>query len=425
MSDRMKRAVMVFIFLIVIIGFAAALVQLFNLRFESGDHLPPYSSHRSDPLGTKALYESLSRFDQMQITRHYRDLHRLEPDDRTVVLFLGLDPYALSNVREEVSQNLDRIMVDGGRMVITMFPVQRKKEAPPEKDLDEEPEESEPEKDVSEEEYREDEPKGKKKIPDLPKLINIREHWDFKTKSEPTPKGREGKTAQGRHEAASWPDISWHSDIHFTDLGPAWHVLYYAQAKPVIIWRKWGRGTLVLASDSYFVSNEALRKEPRPELLSWLVGDKTRIVFNETHLGMYEQAGVASLARKYGLGGMLVALLVLAALFVWKNAFSLVPPKEDESQDSDGVISAGRDYYAGLISLLQRNIPPNRILRECFKAYRRSTEERRENLGDAMDKAQAVLGGDDKKSRPDPVAGYRIIHQIIAEKKSWKKARSS
>jgi len=40
-------------------GFIYGLVHLFSLRFEAGDNYPPYSSLRADPLGTKALFDSL------------------------------------------------------------------------------------------------------------------------------------------------------------------------------------------------------------------------------------------------------------------------------------------------------------------------------------------------------------------------------
>lgn len=427
---------MVFVFFAVIIVFGVAMLQLFDLRFKSGEHLPPYSSLRTDPLGSKAFYESLARFDQLQLTRHYKNLSRLEPNSRTAVFFLGLPADALSIVDRETSNRLDQIMVAGGRTVITLFPDRPRKISNDEEDEEEveekpepdKPEPDKPEKDVFED--KEEKKDGDKKsegkdASDIPNLISLQKHWDFELELDPTPHSKDGLKASGRLEAASWPNMSWHSGIYFTKLGPAWHALYDANGKPVIIWRQWGQGTLVLASDSYFVSNEALRNEPRPALLSWLVGDKTRLVFNETHLGMYESPGVATLARQYGLGGVLVGLLVLAILFIWKNAFSLAPPPDSEIEGSDGVISAGRDYYAGLISLLQRNIPANRILRECFKAYRRTTEERRENLGDALSKAEAVLGPDTQSPRNDPVAGYRTIQQIIAEKKSWKKTPSS
>lgn len=44
--------------LAIVLLFAFGLVQLFRWRFEAGDVYPPYSSLRTDPMGTQALFES-------------------------------------------------------------------------------------------------------------------------------------------------------------------------------------------------------------------------------------------------------------------------------------------------------------------------------------------------------------------------------
>ena len=70
----MKKASLLF-FLLAFVGFAAGLVHLFHLRFESGDNYPPYSSLRADPLGTKALFESLEPL--VETRRHLQTLSKL------------------------------------------------------------------------------------------------------------------------------------------------------------------------------------------------------------------------------------------------------------------------------------------------------------------------------------------------------------
>jgi len=40
-------------------GFCYGLWKLYELRFAAGDIYPPYSSLRADPMGSKALYESI------------------------------------------------------------------------------------------------------------------------------------------------------------------------------------------------------------------------------------------------------------------------------------------------------------------------------------------------------------------------------
>ena len=51
-------------------GFALGVIHLFNLRLETGDNYPPYSSLRADPLGSKAICESLNNL--LPAGRHYR-----------------------------------------------------------------------------------------------------------------------------------------------------------------------------------------------------------------------------------------------------------------------------------------------------------------------------------------------------------------
>jgi len=69
--------------------FAAGIVRLFVLRFKAGDIYPPYSSLRADPLGAKALYQSLARLPRLSVARNYEDVEDLDLPPETALLFLG------------------------------------------------------------------------------------------------------------------------------------------------------------------------------------------------------------------------------------------------------------------------------------------------------------------------------------------------
>ena len=69
------RKLPLILLLLVVSGFTFGLIHLFNLRFESGDNYPPYSSLRAAPLGSKALYESLDQL--MPARRHLQPLSKL------------------------------------------------------------------------------------------------------------------------------------------------------------------------------------------------------------------------------------------------------------------------------------------------------------------------------------------------------------
>ena len=151
-----------------------------------------------------------------------------------------------------------------------------------------------------------------------------------------------------------------------------WRLLASKGDRAMILERSLGTGSVVVCSDSYFLSNEALWKEPKPKFLSWLIGDSTRVIFDETHLGSYigDEAGIMTLARRYGMHGLFLAGIVLFGLFIWRSVTSLVP--RDEAADlglwrADAV--EGRSSASGLEGLLRRGVKPRELLRRCFDVW--------------------------------------------------------
>ena len=165
--------------------------------------------------------------------------------------------------------------------------------------------------------------------------------------------------------------MPWESPVSFTRLEPAWQIDYEAKDLPVVISRSWGNGRIIVASDSYFVSNEALRDDREPRLLQWTVGPRGLLLFDETHLGTQEQEGVMVLARRFGLDGYLYGLLVVAGLFLWRQSVPLVPPAAPDARDTGGGVVSGKDSRSGLVNLLRRNIAPRDLLATCLAEWRR------------------------------------------------------
>src|SRR5256885_1893261 len=64
-------------------------LKLFSLRFQTGDIYPPYSSLRTDPLGSKALYESLNDLGAVVTERNFKTLDKLPEAAGVTLLFLG------------------------------------------------------------------------------------------------------------------------------------------------------------------------------------------------------------------------------------------------------------------------------------------------------------------------------------------------
>jgi hypothetical protein len=172
-----------------------------------------------------------------------------------------------------------------------------------------------------------------------------------------------------------------------------------------------------MATDSYFLSNEALRKEPQPALLAWFVGPNHQVAFDEAHLGIVDQGGVASLIRNYRLHGVVAALLVLAILFIWKNSLSLIPPRP-AAHGVQHVV--GKDAAGGFVNLLRRNIPGGDILNICFNEWSKTLLQGKHYTISGVDRAQALIEEENARvvNRRDPVGTYRKICEALNRRSS-------
>jgi hypothetical protein len=106
--------------LLVLAGFGYGLTLLFKLRFESGDVYPPYSSLRSDPLGTKALYESLGNL--VSVERNFRQFLGIDSGRGSTLFVVGVAPDQLQ-VGEADFKDLQQYVVSGGRLLISFNPI--------------------------------------------------------------------------------------------------------------------------------------------------------------------------------------------------------------------------------------------------------------------------------------------------------------
>lgn len=206
------------------------------------------------------------------------------------------------------------------------------------------------------------------------------------------------------------PAEEWHTALVFDRLDKAWRVRKTRDGRPVVVERTLGAGTVVLVADGYLFSNEAMRRDRRSDLLAWTLGTNRTAVFDERHLGVAFTPGIASLARKLRLHGLLPGLLLLGVLVVWRNASSLVPPREDDPEP--GSHAPGRDASSAFVYLLRRSIPERDILSACFREWRRSGRGDRKIPAERLGRAESLaLAGADRTQ--DPAAAYRRIARIL------------
>ncbi|MBI5383351.1 MAG: DUF4350 domain-containing protein [Verrucomicrobia bacterium] len=378
----MKR-LPVILLLLGVAAFLAGLLHLFHLRFEAGDVFPEYSSLRADPLGAKAFYESLDRL--VPARRHYQSLAKLGEGRDATLFYLGANLHEL-RLPEDDFQELERFVGEGGRLVISLFPRFRKPTLWFFEDEAERKPRARGTNSISAKDGQGTNAPPRKRTrrlsreeSDLPGLrrVAITERWKFDVQYAPAGRDERGTykpiTAKRKTVAPVPESVEWHSASYFETNDPVWRAVYVREReRPVAMERRLGGGSMVLLTDSYLFSNEALRQHREPALLAWLVGPARRVIFEETHLGVEEAPGLATLARQYRLHGVFLALLLLAALYIWRNSVPFMPPPEEQLAWEHGDAVLGKESAAGFVNLLRRNIRGSDVLAVCFAEWKKS-----------------------------------------------------
>jgi hypothetical protein len=396
----------VFHFALFFLGTAAFLygiAHLFALRFEAGDVFPPYSTLRADPLGARIFYESLRALPDIVVERNVKPLQKFSAGEPTTLFYLG----AKSNYwRESEVQAFENLVSKGGRLVVAFHPVEKAPDRSWSVRLPEKSPAKSPSPSPSPEE-----PGGK-----LLDLDELAKRWQFQFGYN---ERALDTVAYNQIGSSLEPSVRWHSAMYFATVKEPWRMVYAIEGRAVIIERSFGSGTAVLASDSYFISNEAMRADRKPALLAWLAGNQRRFVFDETHHHVFEQPGVASLLRKYRLHGLIAGLLVLTALFIWKSAASFLP--RDRADETAGGAIAGRDAYSGFTNLLRRGLPPRDLLPVCLAEWRKSSPQAARQLDEKLASWREAAGDSEEKlSAAMLLRRYEEITRTIEESK-WKR----
>ncbi len=352
----MKRALPPILLLASFAAFAAGVAHVFDRYLERGEVYPEFSSLRADPRGTSILYESLARVSGISVRRDFGERSHLRGGRRTACLYLGCDIRDWELVEKTEADAIQKFLEGGGRLVIALrrgSPVASRR-APPGSRA-ERGEEGE-------------------------SFVSLRELWGFGLAERPARVRAPQRAAAARSAPRDLPrDVPWRGGAVLADLSDSWRVVYAVGEEPVLAERELGSGSLAVAADSWFATNEAMFEERQPALLAWLIGPSDRVVFDETHLGLLEEPGIAYLLRKYRLYGALGVALAVAALAVWRRCSSLVPPEEE----SEAREVAGRDSAAAFVSLLRRNVPEGDLIRVCLAEWKKTvaSDEKRSALG--------------------------------------------
>jgi len=415
----MSRGLAMPLLLVILALFGAGLWHSFKLRFEAGDVYPAYSSLRADPLGTMAFFETLERTPGFSVFRDLNSQGRLPEGRNTVYLHIAGQRREWAALPEETFKEAEAFLLSGGRLVIAFSPEGGNLRSA--FDLaDEETKPVSPRAKPSRGKEKEARDKRQKRPPEREGesigKISLKERWGIEMGVIPLLEGGDGTFEPAvvtlKSEAPLPETLPWHSSVVLTNTSAAWAPIYSRGRHPVLAERKFGKGTIVIATDSYFLSNEALRSEPESEVLSWIIGPARTAYFDEAHLGIAETPGVGGMIRNYRLHWLGFGLLALAALFIWKNSSSFHFPAAGES-DPEHV--QGKQVAAGFNNLLRRNLPARDLIETSFGEWEKSAPRRNTHAEARAARAREWISA--QRGRPareqDPVNNYREISKIL------------
>jgi len=413
------------LFLILFVCVAAlfffGVATLFQIRFQSGDIYPVYSSLRADPLGTKVMFEGLNQIHGVSAVRNYRPMHKIQHIPETTYLILGIHPKNFNAFIIKDAEKLESVLAGGGRIVMTLMPGSKRNmkcvsrgevscEIIPDNDQDT----ADEKKKNPEQADLEPDPVGPAAYVDLAQQWGVALEFNNSAAASDGSGSGTGVLLSGRSDL---PDsMSWHSQSYFRIIDTAWTEIYAVDGRSVLIERDFLQGKIILSTDTYFASNEAMLKERHPDLISWIIGKNRRVLFDETHHGIVEQPNLASLARKYRLHGLFAGVLFLAALFIWKNSTSFIPPDKDHAEED--VQENSKDHLSGLVNLLRRNIRSGDIVNACFDEWSKSPGQRYGDGNDLM-KIKEIIAQDKKTpvSQRNALKSYESIREILDKRR--------
>jgi hypothetical protein len=337
-------------------GLIWGLEQIALTPLQTGDAYPPFSTLRADPQGAKALYESLAALPGITVERLYKQRQKLT-SSRDAMFVLGVNPVPWSAIDVKTLHDYEKLVQDGGRLVIGFLPVRTPGE--------------------------------------LPEKRPVEELWGIKFEYCPVLNDYSSK-ATPRETAL------------FFEPGPQW-----TQLADGVIERSFGSGSILLVAETYPLSNEGLRDERDTQMIAKLAGPAQRITFDENHFGVTETGSIAKLMRRYRLQGAVAILIVAAALFLWRSASSLLPPRESGDVLSTKGAIVGRDSLDGLAALLHRGVPEKKLLNACFVEWKKSAprEPRAESIEQEIARAGAA-----PPANVSVVNTYRAACEILTRK---------
>lgn len=391
-----------------LLGLLGALWAMLHSLVAGGAGYDYYSSYRTDPWGLSVFHDSLAALPELEVTRNLRSIEFAQRGYERTVLFAGAthtpDPESLIDA-------IETFVISGGRLVIAFrwlgvnqedYEDARESWADAQEDEDED---SAGDESTRARMYTDD-------------LDWIDDRWGFRYRVAEDGDQYPDEPLEAKRTTAdsSLPEmVFWSSTDYFEPKIPEWKTLYEVDGRAAVMERSWGDGSIAIASDTYFLCNEAMVHDRHPELLAWVVGDSTHLMIDETIHYVRQETGLMGLIRQYGLTGLLFAFAVVALLHVWRQANPLVPQHTRTRETEVAHQQTLRDAHAGLVRLLARSVPPARLMSVVVAQWRRTLQHDSRIDTERIARVEALAQRDPKSATPQET--YRDIVHLLKERR--------
>ncbi|MGK0187899.1 MAG: hypothetical protein ACI9R3_003690 [Verrucomicrobiales bacterium] len=438
----MNKAGTLIIVACLVLFLLGGIYEVFRLRFQAGDTFPEYSTLRADPLGAKAAYDTIDALDNYSlVTRNRENLRFLKVEPDSTLLFAGVTGDWLNETLTPTEfEVLDTAIQKGARCVMTLSgrdnAIGREIEivetgevehVTPDEVLEREANRSKkkPINIEAEKPVDDGDKAGAEEDESESQFLGfdaIKERWQFDVGYTTTEDWDLEEGIAAKVEVTSpllGAEITVRSPWRFAGLGPMWKPVATIAGRPVIMQRPYGKGTLVMCADSWFLSNESLAKYRELGPLLWAVGKRSNLVVDETHHGVQESEGVVGMVARYHLHGVIPGVILLFLLVLWRGSSSLVPSAAlSASENARAVTVDGIDADSGVVRLMRSGISKQEILRQCYLAWaRHPVLRRRYSKTDVAAVRDRVVAEESKSTgQRDLVSAYREIAQSLSRR---------
>ena len=389
MADSRTTGGLVFL-LVAIALFAAGGGWLLSHTLVRDIHQPEYSTLSDAPKGTSALYETLSRM-SLDVRRLYTT-ETLPPDATLFRIGQTINWWQLENIPQDSAEAA--FLTDGGRLV---YAFQASRYIRP------------PSGTVSNACVTCSETGTCVTVSVTNRLpvtgYNLTQGISLTALTNHVGSAEAETDASGMR-------VPWYSPVVFTlseNAAERWRTLYELDGHPVLIETRFGKGSVVLATDCYFLSNEGFANDRRPGLIAALVGTSRTVLFDETVHGLSERHNMTWLMHRYGLHGLIVALMLPLLLALWRHVCPLLPRVRENLA---ATAQQGFRMEDGLESLLCGHLPAARLPRHLYEAWRQSVAAPDEATCREMER----LIDDGETRHAPPMETCRALHALTQRK---------